>query len=954
MGCMKSKSMVKVTQSSDQEAVKSSKWKFLRTMIGKILEAELDDCEPEEFVALLRTPTDYMFSALKKKLKNADREWTHGFLNCGGLDVLLDAVDIISHRRVTKLSAALTLFACVSCITKLVNSPTGLSFFVQHGSYTKRLAKALDTGEVMVKKQVLGLMSALCVYSSEGYDLIMDALDSFKTTKKQRYRFSLIVNELRTAEMTAYRTRLLTFVNCIIVANENLEERVRIRNEFIGLNILDLINDLRNEDDDDLIIQCDVFDEEKQSDDEEMTILYPSCVDINDHKEVFNAIYHKVYNTPVADVFLHVLQAMLQIEPENPLCDVQWKAVETSVKRSILIDETRVNRTEVGRMETSPIKPRASKAVQTNPVTNPEQSVPSTTRQTVELNPHICPSPPPDQVPPPPPAPSPPPPDCVSPPAPPPPPPLPGYIPPPAPPPPGSGIPPPPAPPLPGQGIPPPPAPPPPLTGPGIPPPPPLPGQGIPPPPPPPPSLGPPLGPGIPPPPLPPGAPKPSTSSINPSTSGTPTPKQKMKTVNWKKLPPRSISSYENVWKKVHGIPTVVPVKYEALEQLFCQKLIQKTKQNKETRRPKEILLLDNKRSMNVNIFLKQFKCSHREIISMIEAGDTNAIGQERLLGLQKILPDADEVNMLKDFKGDKERLGNAEKFFETLIQLPSFRTRIEGLVLKEEFRVTLDTLIPNIAVFASTCQHLLENESFQVFLRYVLQSGNFMNAGKHNGNANGFRIDSLNKLMDTRANKPRVTLLHYLVEDAEKENEDALSFVGELSSDLTKASKMTVKELKAEVKETNARISKLHKSIEKCSDDVKNQFKTFIDDAKQEMTSLEKGLNKIDDLTKDLIKYFCENEESFKIDECINDLNKFCDHVKRCQKENLQRKDQEEKAERRRNQIQGTAKKRTNNNPAVVDPDKEECIIDRLLQDIRKGTNLRKTRPVSTILNYT
>ena len=47
---------------------------------------------------------------------------------------------------------------------------------------------------------------------------------------------------------------------------------------------------------------------------------------------------------------------------------------------------------------------------------------------------------------------------------------------------------------------------------------------------------------------------------------------------------------------------------------------------------------------MNVNIFLKQFKCSHREIISMIEAGDVNIIGPERLRGLQKILPETDEV----------------------------------------------------------------------------------------------------------------------------------------------------------------------------------------------------------------------------------------------------------------------------------------------------------------------
>jgi hypothetical protein len=49
---------------------------------------------------------------------------------------------------------------------------------------------------------------------------------------------------------------------------------------------------------------------------------------------------------------------------------------------------------------------------------------------------------------------------------------------------------------------------------------------------------------------------------------------------------------------------------------------------------------------MNVNIFLKQFKCSHTEIIDMIVEGDINKIGQERLKGLQKILPASDDVGI--------------------------------------------------------------------------------------------------------------------------------------------------------------------------------------------------------------------------------------------------------------------------------------------------------------------
>lgn len=58
-------------------------------------------------------------------------------------------------------------------------------------------------------------------------------------------------------------------------------------------------------------------------------------------------------------------------------------------------------------------------------------------------------------------------------------------------------------------------------------------------------------------------------------------------------------------------------------------------------------MLLDAKRSMNTNIFLKQFKEIHSEIVAMIKEGDIEKIGQERLQGLQKILPVEDEVQCI-------------------------------------------------------------------------------------------------------------------------------------------------------------------------------------------------------------------------------------------------------------------------------------------------------------------
>ena len=55
----------------------------------------------------------------------------------------------------------------------------------------------------------------------------------YQSWQKLPYRFSLLVNELRAANLLAYKTTLMALVNAIVVANENLQDRVRVRNDFV-------------------------------------------------------------------------------------------------------------------------------------------------------------------------------------------------------------------------------------------------------------------------------------------------------------------------------------------------------------------------------------------------------------------------------------------------------------------------------------------------------------------------------------------------------------------------------------------------------------------------------------------------------------------------------------------------------------------------------------------------
>lgn len=83
--------------------------------------------------------------------------------------------------------------------------------------------------------------------------------------------------------------------------------------------------------------------------------------------------------------------------------------------------------------------------------------------------------------------------------------------------------------------------------------------------------------------------------------------------------------------------------------------------------------MLDSRRSLNINIFLRQFRSStsYGELIASLSTADSDKIGAERLRGLVKSLPDDDEMNRVLNYAGDASRLGVAEKFCRDLATVP-------------------------------------------------------------------------------------------------------------------------------------------------------------------------------------------------------------------------------------------------------------------------------------------
>ena len=62
-----------------------------------------------------------------------------------------------------------------------------------------------------------------------------------------------------------------------------------------------------------------------------------------------------------------------------------------------------------------------------------------------------------------------------------------------------------------------------------------------------------------------------------------------------------------------------------------------------------QVTLLDQKTSLNVNIFLKQFKTDNASIVTMIRDGDSSKMSIDQLKALEKLLPDSPTVSYGQD-----------------------------------------------------------------------------------------------------------------------------------------------------------------------------------------------------------------------------------------------------------------------------------------------------------------
>lgn len=139
------------------------------------------------------------------------------------------------------------------------------------------------------------------------------------------------------------------------------------------------------------------------------------------------------------------------------------------------------------------------------------------------------------------------------------------------------------------------------------------------------------------------------------------------------------------------------------------------------------VSVLDSKRTLSVNIFLKQYRgTTLDEIVRLIKEDRHAEIGLEKLRTLQGLLPSDSEISLLCN-ASEMSRMPLAERFLCALIGLQDYRLKIEFMLLRQEFDA-IAGLERTISCVHKAGYELMKSGKLQEILTLFLVSGNFLN----------------------------------------------------------------------------------------------------------------------------------------------------------------------------------------------------------------------------------
>jgi len=330
---------------------------------------------------------------------------------------------------------------------------------------------------------------------------------------------------------------------------------------------------------------------------------------------------------------------------------------------------------------------------------------------------------------------------------------------------------------------------------------------------------------------------------------------------------------------------------------------------------------------------------------------------------LLKYVPTSDEKNLLNAHNKEIEQFARADRFLYDMSRIVHYEQRLKSLFYKKRFPERMGEVKPRVQAVLEASKELQRSKRLRILLEVVLAFGNYMNRGAR-GNAVGFKLGSLNRIIDTKSSSnSKITLLHYLIMVLERKYPEVLKLEEELANVRT-AAKVNLSELeteanaiKKELKEVEKELEFQHKKKERIHGDK------FVDAMGSFVKVAQFSLSELDETWKDMkqkygkaVAMFGEDPKQLQSDEFFGLFSAFLVSFAEARHQNEEMKKKKEQEERKaramaeqkeRDRQRSAAKKFIHNNQSVPEkknnrkgsaPGENRGEFDDLISALRTG----------------
>ncbi|KAG0276555.1 hypothetical protein BGZ95_007390 [Linnemannia exigua] len=376
-------------------------------------------------------------------------------------------------------------------------------------------------------------------------------------------------------------------------------------------------------------------------------------------------------------------------------------------------------------------------------------------------------------------------------------------------------------------------------------------------------------------------------------------PTRPMKQLFWNKLPTGTITN--TVWKDICDPSSdlgTVELDFAEIDELFCKNQTAASNANSAKEKKKPVSLFNVNRANNIAIMLSRIKMPYPEIRAALMEILDDKLSIENLKAIKQYVPTGDEIELIKEFDGDFESLGHADKFYREIYDIPRLSERVSSMIFRRRLEIDVGELKPEMDVLRLTIEELHSSRRLKSLLKTVLLIGNHLNATSFRGNAYGFQLDALLKIRDTKGVdniKPGAsTLLHYLAKSIHSKDPSLLKFLEEVPH-LEAAARISVPTLMNSCNSLIAGMNQIREEIRvlrhirisppnDCFIDIMEKFADANEEGIQKIVELGQGLEQ--DLKKLLI-FYGEDPVNTKPEDFFGMLVSFSTMLQKSQLEN-------------------------------------------------------------------